>query len=55
MATATHPRRRAAAATITWLMMIFGIAVTAGVVGNLLDPYAPALLLKLVAGYWRWR
>ena len=49
LATATHPRRRAAAATITWLMMIFGIAVTAGVVGNLLDPYSPALLLKLVA------
>ena len=29
-----HPRRRAAAATITWLMMIFGIAVTAGTVGH---------------------
>lgn len=49
LATATHPRRRAAAATITWLMMIFGIAVTATVVGKLLDPYAPARLLELVA------
>ena len=49
LATATHPRRRAAAATITWLMMIFGIAVTATVVGKALDPYSPALLLKLVA------
>ncbi|MBI1170431.1 MFS transporter [bacterium] len=49
LATATHPRRRAAAATITWLMMIFGIAVTATVVGRALDPYSPALLLKLVA------
>ncbi|OZA07479.1 MAG: MFS transporter, partial [Rhodobacterales bacterium 17-64-5] len=49
LATTTHPRRRAAAATITWLMMIFGIAVTATVVGKLLDPYSPALLLKLVA------
>ncbi len=48
LATATHPRRRAAAATITWLMMILGIAVTAGVVGSLLDPYSPALLLKIV-------
>lgn len=48
LATTTHPRRRAAAATITWLMMIFGIAVTATVVGKLLDPYTPALLLKLV-------
>ena len=49
LATTTHPRRRAAAATITWLMMIFGIAVTATVVGSYLDPYSPALLLKLVA------
>lgn len=49
LATATHPRRRAAAATITWLMMIAGIAVTAGTVGSFLDPYSPALLLKIVA------
>ncbi|MDZ7904670.1 MAG: BCD family MFS transporter [Cypionkella sp.] len=49
LATATNPRRRAAAATITWLMMIFGIAVTATVVGKLLDPYSPDRLLKLVA------
>ncbi|MDB4053466.1 BCD family MFS transporter [Octadecabacter sp.] len=48
LATATAHHRRAAAATITWLMMIFGIAVTATVVGNMLDPYSPALLLKLV-------
>lgn len=50
LATATHPRRRAAAATITWLMMIFGIAVTATVVGKLLDPYSPERLLQIVAG-----
>jgi BCD family chlorophyll transporter-like MFS transporter len=49
LATTTHPRSRAAAATITWLMMIFGIAVTATVVGKALDPYSQALLLKLVA------
>jgi BCD family chlorophyll transporter-like MFS transporter len=48
LATATHPRRRAAAATITWLMMIAGIAVTAGTVGSFLDPYSPALLPKIV-------
>lgn len=48
LATATDPRRRAAAATITWLMMIFGIAMTAGVVGSMLDPYTPALLLRIV-------
>lgn len=48
LATATEPRRRAAAATITWLMMIAGIAITAGTVGAFLDPYSPALLLKIV-------
>ena len=49
LATATAPHRRAAAATITWLMMIAGIAVTAGVVGAMLDPYSPTLLLRIVA------
>lgn len=49
LATATAARRRAAAATITWLMMILGIAATAGTVGAFLDPYTPALLLKIVA------
>lgn len=49
LATTTTPTRRAAAATITWLMMIFGIAVTAGIVGAMLDPYTPALLIRVVA------
>jgi BCD family chlorophyll transporter-like MFS transporter len=49
LATATAPQRRAAAATITWLMMIFGIAMTAGVAGSFLDPYSPARLLTVVA------
>lgn len=48
LATTTAPHRRAAAATITWLMMIFGIAMTAGIVGQLIDPYTPALLIKIV-------
>jgi len=48
LATAIAPHRRAAAATITWLMMIFGIAMTAGVVGGLLTPYTSALLLRVV-------
>jgi BCD family chlorophyll transporter-like MFS transporter len=48
LASATDPARRAAAATITWLMMILGIAVTAGTVGTLLDPYTPKLLLQIV-------
>ena len=49
LATATAPRRRPAAATINWLMMIFGIAVTATVAGRFLDPYSHARLLEVVA------
>ena len=49
LATATAPRRRPAAATITWLMMIFGIAMTAGVSGQFIDPYTPARLMAVVA------
>jgi len=41
------PARRAGAATVLWLMMIFGIAVTAAVCGRLLDPYSPQRLLGL--------
>lgn len=39
--------RRAAAATIVWLMMIVGFAVTAGTAGKLLDPYTPMRLLAV--------
>ena len=49
LATATAANRRAAAATITWLMMIFGIAMTAGIAGQFLDPYSPERLLAVVA------
>lgn len=49
LATATEKRRRPAAATITWLMMIFGIAVTATTVGVFLDPYSHPRLQQIVA------
>jgi BCD family chlorophyll transporter-like MFS transporter len=39
--------RKAAAATIVWIMMIAGFAVTAGVAGTFLDPYSPARLLAV--------
>jgi BCD family chlorophyll transporter-like MFS transporter len=42
--------RRATAATIVWLMMIVGFAVTAGVAGKLLDPYSPLRLIAVTAG-----
>ena len=49
LATRTTPKRRPAAAALTWIMMIFGIVVTAGVAGSLLDPFSPQRL-ALVAG-----
>ena len=49
LATRTTPKRRPAAAALTWIMMIFGIVVTAGIAGSLLDPFSPQRL-ALVAG-----
>jgi BCD family chlorophyll transporter-like MFS transporter len=43
------PRRRAPAATIVWLMMIAGIAVTATLAGRLLDPFSPPRLVAVTA------
>lgn len=42
--------RRAPAATVVWVMMIMGFAVTAGIAGKLLDPYSPARLLAVCGG-----
>ncbi|MEO8279936.1 MAG: BCD family MFS transporter [Ideonella sp.] len=39
--------RRAAAATVVWLMMIVGFAATAGIAGKLLDPYSPERLIAV--------
>ncbi|MEO0819131.1 MAG: BCD family MFS transporter [Pseudomonadota bacterium] len=50
MAVRTAPERRPAAATIAWLMMIFGIAVTATVAGQQLDPFGPERLLAVAGG-----
>lgn len=38
---------RAPAATIVWMMMIVGFAVTAGTAGHLLDPYTPERLIQI--------
>lgn len=43
------PERRAAAASITWIMMIAGIVLTAGVASKLLDPFSLSRL-TIVAG-----
>ena len=49
LASRVEPERRAAAATIVWLMMIFGMAATAGIAGSLLDPFTPMRLLAVSA------
>jgi BCD family chlorophyll transporter-like MFS transporter len=40
-------RKRAAAATIVWVMMIAGFIVTAGTAGHFLDPFSPARLVAV--------
>ncbi len=49
LAKRVDPQRRAAAATIVWLMMITGVAVTATVAGRLLDPFSPERLVVVVS------
>lgn len=49
LATRVVPERRPAAAATTWVMMIFGIVVTAGISSQLLDPFSPQRLAN-VAG-----
>ena len=50
LATRVAPDRRAAAASLTWIMMIVGIVVTAGVAGSLIEPFSPQRLLLVVSG-----
>jgi MFS transporter, BCD family, chlorophyll transporter len=48
LATQTRPDQRAAAAAITWIMMIVGIIVTAGVAGQMLKPFSVERLVMVV-------
>jgi BCD family chlorophyll transporter-like MFS transporter len=50
MAERVEERRMAGAAALTWILMIVGIIVTAGVAGSLLDPYSPTRLVAVAAG-----
>ena len=50
LASEVAPARRPAAAAITWIMMIAGIVVTAGIAGRLIDPFSPERLVEVVAG-----
>jgi len=50
MAAGVAPARRGAAASIAWIMMIFGIVLTATVAGKVLDPFSPARLVMVAGG-----
>lgn len=57
LAARTAPPRRPAAASLTWIMMILGIVITAGIAGALLDPplgasqpFSPDRLLAVASG-----
>ncbi len=47
LATNVAPERRAAAATMVWVMMIFGFALTAPLAGHFLDPFSNARLIAV--------
>lgn len=44
-----EPRKLGGAAALLWIMMIFGIAVTAGVSGQMLDPFTFPRLITVTA------
>jgi BCD family chlorophyll transporter-like MFS transporter len=48
LATRVAPARRAAAASITWIMMILGIVITAGIAGALIEPFSLPRLTRVV-------
>ena len=50
LAAEVAPGRCPAAAATTWIMMILGIVVTAGIAGSLLDPFTPARLARVAGG-----
>ena len=49
LAKQVEPGKRAAAATIVWMMMILGFVATTVIVGNLLDPYSAERLVAITA------
>jgi BCD family chlorophyll transporter-like MFS transporter len=50
LASRTAPARRPAAAATTWIMMIVGIVITAGISGALLDPFSSQRLALVASG-----
>jgi len=50
LASGVAPNRRAAAAAVTWIMMVGGIVASAITVGILIKPYSPERVLEVAAG-----
>lgn len=50
MATHIDERRRAAGATVTWIMMIVGFIVTSIIAGKALEPFSTARLVEVTVG-----
>ena len=50
LATHVDPSRRAAAATVVWVMMLAGFVLTAASAGSLLDPFSPLRLFAVATG-----
>lgn len=50
LASRTAPARRPAAASLTWIMMILGIVVTASTAGRLLEPFSAERLMQVAMG-----
>jgi BCD family chlorophyll transporter-like MFS transporter len=49
LASRVDPKRRAAAASAVWMMMILGFAVSAPLAGHFLDPFSNARLVEVTA------
>lgn len=50
LAAGVAPQRRAAAAAVTWIMMVMGIVISAGTAGKLLEPFSWAQLVRVSGG-----
>jgi len=49
LASRVAPRRRAAAASVVWMMMILGFAISAPLAGHFLDPFSNARLIEVTS------
>ena len=50
LASGVAPERRAAAAAVTWIMMVAGIVIAAGTAGALLEPFSEQRLALVASG-----